>query len=329
MIDALSLRVRGGRGGAGCISFLREKYRPKGGPNGGDGGCGGSVWIEATRRETTLSPLSRKTFHEARSGGGGAGRERAGADADDLVLMVPEGTIIRDVSTGAILKDLAREGDRVCVAKGGRGGRGNRKFASSVNRTPRRADPGEEGEIRRISLELRVLADVGLVGFPNAGKSSLLRALSRAKPKVAAYPFTTLHPVLGVVETESFETFTVAEVPGLLEGAHGGRGLGDRFLRHLGRTRFVLYLIDFSEPRTKDPRDDFEALRREVGAFSKDLAARPCAIVATKMDLEAARERLASVRKSFPSTRYPVAALRGDGIPARKEALARRITGSP
>jgi len=243
-IDEADITVIGGDGGNGCVSFRREKHVPRGGPDGGDGGDGGSVLVEAREGLNTLAHLSGRHHWRAGRGAHGTGKDRHGRKGEDVIVPVPPGTVIRDADRGTVLKDLTDPGARVCVAAGGRGGRGNTHFASPTHQTPRRAEPGEPGQRRRLSLELKLIADVGLLGRPNAGKSTLLARLSSARPKVAAYPFTTTEPVLGIVELSGERRFVMADIPGLIEGAHRGAGLGDAFLRHVERTRLLVHLVD-------------------------------------------------------------------------------------
>lgn len=283
LIDEVVIRAIAGSGGRGCVSFRREKYVPYGGPNGGNGGRGGSVYLEATRDKTSLLDFKYQPKYEAKRGQHGMGSEMDGAGGDDLVLKVPLGTLVYDEVSGALLCDLTKDGARFCCAKGGRGGRGNRMFATSTNRAPKVAGPGEEGEERDLKLELRLIADLGLLGFPNAGKSTFLRAVSQARPKTAAYPFTTLEPNLGVVNHKD-QTFVVADLPGLIEGASQGAGLGFKFLRHVARNRALLHLVDSSEP-LETLINNIEVIRKEVREFDPSLEERPEILVFTKMDL--------------------------------------------
>ena len=294
-VDEIDIFVKGGDGGAGCVSFRREKYVPRGGPDGGDGGDGGSVWLEADPALTTLLDFHYRRHYHAERGTHGEGSNRHGATGRDLVLRVPAGTVVTDRATGELLGDLAAPGQRVLAIAGARGGRGNARFASSTNRAPRRADLGRPGPERWLHLELRLLADVGVIGFPNAGKSTLVSRLSAARPKIADYPFTTLEPTLGIVRVDAERSFVIADLPGLIPGAAEGKGLGHRFLRHTERTRLLLHVLDLDPQTGRDPVDDREALDRELRAYSPELAARPQLLVANKADLpEAAsrRERL-------------------------------------
>jgi GTPase len=305
-IDRAKIRVRGGNGGNGVTAFRREKFVPRGGPSGGDGGRGGDVWLVADASLNTLLHLRYNPEHTAGRGGHGEGSNRSGKDGEDVVVRVPAGTQVFDSETGELYADLSEDGGRWLAAQGGRGGFGNAHFASSTNRAPRYHQEGGEGEERELQLELKLLADVGLVGFPNAGKSTLISTISAAKPKVADYPFTTLEPHLGVVDLGEFRTFVVADIPGLIEGAHAGAGLGDRFLRHVERTKLLLHLVDISSLSGRDPVSDYEIINRELRAYDEQLAGRPQFVVATKLDaldepgrLERLRERAAADGREF------------------------------
>lgn len=283
-VDEATIMVEAGRGGNGCVSFRREKYIPRGGPDGGDGGGGGSIWLVAKAGLTTLVDFRTQRRFRAQSGQPGAGRQKSGASGDDLEVPVPVGTLVYEADTGEFIGDLAQSSSRLLVAHGGRGGLGNVHFKSSVNRAPRRFTPGTEGESRRLRLELKLLADVGLVGLPNAGKSSLLAAVSAARPKVAGYPFTTLYPELGVVRLGPERSFVIADVPGLIEGAAGGHGLGTRFLRHVERTRLLFHLVDLAPAEGFDP-GVVRTIERELAEHSPQLAARERWLVFSKADL--------------------------------------------
>jgi GTP-binding protein len=283
-VDEATITVRSGDGGRGCVSFRRERFIPKGGPDGGDGGRGGDVRVAASPRKRTLYDFRSRRQFRASNGRGGEGGQRTGRGGDDLVIEVPLGTLVFDADDGAPLADLTGPEDAVVVARGGRGGCGNLHFKSSTHRTPRFAQPGEPGETRNLRLELKLLADVGIVGFPNAGKSTLISALSAARPRIADYPFTTVTPNLGVV-TDGGDPFVVADVPGLIEGAHAGAGLGIRFLRHLERTRLLVHLIDAAEIDPDAPLERYNAIQRELTRYSVDLAGRPQVVVFSKMDL--------------------------------------------
>jgi GTP-binding protein len=287
-IDEATIEVLAGDGGNGCVSFRREKYIPLGGPDGGDGGDGGSVWLVADRRVNTLVDFRHNRRFLAQRGENGMGRNRTGKSGEDLIVSVPAGTRVHDEESGELIGDLVEDGQRLLVARGGFHGLGNTRFKSSTNRTPRQSKPGTSGEHRRLHLELRLLADVGLLGLPNAGKSTLIRAVSAARPKVADYPFTTLQPNLGVVSISAHRSFVMADVPGLIAGAAGGAGLGIRFLKHLARTRLLLHLVDIGTPG--DPRADVVTILNELQQFSPELAARERWLVLTKVDLLSAGE---------------------------------------
>lgn len=298
-LDEARIHVAAGDGGNGCVAFRREKGVPKGGPSGGDGGDGGSVWLVADENLNTLYPFRFKKRFAAGRGGHGEGSNCHGANGAPLDVFVPVGTVAVDAETGESLGDLTAHGQRLVVAKGGRGGRGNSRFATSTYRTPRRADPGTEGERRDLALELKLLADVAIVGFPNAGKSTLIAAISAARPKIADYPFTTLVPNLGVVSWDRFRTFVAADVPGLIEGAHEGHGLGIRFLKHVERSRLLLHLVDASALDPENPGADAEktiaVIENELGSFAPELAARERVLVASKSEI-ASEEQIAAVR---------------------------------
>lgn len=296
-IDRTKIRVQGGHGGNGVTAFRREKFVPRGGPSGGDGGRGGDVWLLADSSLNTLLHLRYNPEHKAGRGRHGEGSNRAGHDGEDVVVRVPVGTQIFDADTGELAEDLAEDGARWLAARGGRGGFGNAHFATSTNRAPRYHQDGSEGEKRELQLELKLLADVGLVGFPNAGKSTLISTVSAARPKIADYPFTTLEPHLGVVDLGDFRTFVVADIPGLIEGAHSGSGLGDRFLRHIERTKLLLHLVDVSSSSGRDPESDYETVNRELVAYNPDLALRPQLVVATKIDALDEPERLEKLKR--------------------------------
>jgi len=282
LIDLARIQCRSGPGGKGCVSFRREKYVPKGGPDGGDGGKGGDVWLEADAHVRTLLDCRERPQYRAGNGEPGSGARRSGADGDDLVVHLPPGTVVKDSATGEPLADLVHAGDRFRVARGGRGGRGNARFATATHQAPRRADPGEPGEERAVELELKLIADVGLVGLPNAGKSTLLSRITRARPKIADYAFTTLEPNLGIVALDGERTFVVADLPGLIEGASQGKGLGLQFLRHVERTQVLALLIDVT---TEDPAGTLALLEREIAAYSPALAEKPRRVVLSKADL--------------------------------------------
>ncbi len=313
-VDRVTINVRGGDGGNGCLAFRREKYVPRGGPSGGDGGNGGSVILRAAQGVTNLAHLSSQRHWKGERGEHGLGSDCHGRGANDLTIDVPAGTIIRDRDRGNLLRDLKVLGEVVVVAKGGKGGFGNKHFKSSTNRAPRQVEKGEVGEERWITLELKVIADVGLVGLPNAGKSTLLSRISRAHPEIADYPFTTKYPNLGAVY-EGDRSFVVADIPGLIEGAHEGHGLGHEFLRHVERTRVLVHLVDCQPTDGSDPVQNYRTIRSELEKYSPALAARPEILVVTKLDLtgsEAARERISA---ELCRDLLPISAVTGKGLP--------------
>ncbi len=318
-IDEADIRVEAGSGGRGCVSFRREKFVPRGGPDGGDGGDGGSVYLVAREGVNTLADFRVKRRFRAESGRGGAGKDMTGAAGADLEIEVAKGTEVHDLDTGEKLGDLTHDGERLLVAKGGQGGRGNARFKTSVNRAPRQFDPGESGESRRLKLALKLLADVGLLGAPNAGKSTLTRAVSAARPKVADYPFTTLHPQLGVVRVDTDRSFVIADIPGLIEGAAAGAGLGIQFLKHLERTRLLLHVVDAcADLSGGDVVATYRAVEGELGQYSDALADRPRWLVLNKLDLLPAAQRkkrtAAIVKKlKWKGPVYGISALTADG----------------
>jgi GTPase len=291
-VDYAKIYVKAGDGGRGCVSFRREKYVPKGGPNGGDGGRGGHVVFVATRELNTLLDLRYKREYHAERGQHGMGKKMHGRDGKDLVIPVPVGTIVKDADTGETLYDLEKENMEVVVARGGRGGQGNSHFATPTRQAPRYAQPGEEGDEKSLVIELKLLADVGLIGLPNAGKSTLISVISSARPKIADYPFTTLVPNLGVVKFEDYRSFVVADIPGLIEGAHRGVGLGFQFLRHVERTSLLLHLVDVSEMGEGDPVDNLEKINRELELYSPELAKKPQVVIGSKTDVAGDGQRL-------------------------------------
>jgi GTP-binding protein len=326
-VDEAEIRIEAGHGGKGCVSFRREKFIPRGGPDGGDGGDGGSVYFVVAEGMNTLADFRVRRRFKAANGRGGSGRDKAGAAGDDLHVNVPNGTEITDIDTGERLGDLTHVGQSLLVAKGGEGGKGNARFKSSTNRAPRRAQPGQPGEARRLNLALKLLADVGLLGSPNAGKSTLTRALSAARPKVADYPFTTLHPQLGVVRVDRERSFVLADIPGLIEGAAEGTGLGIQFLKHLERNRLLLHLVDASaELVSGDPVADLRAVETELERYSARLSKLPRWLVLNKVDLlpAADRERMLAdivARCGWDGPVFAISALTGEGT----QALAREI----
>lgn len=308
-IDRAKIRIKGGGGGNGVTAFRREKFVPRGGPSGGDGGRGGDVWIVADASLNTLLHLRYNPEHNAPRGRHGEGSNCSGRDGEDLTVRVPVGTQIFDSETGELLHDLAVDQARWLAARGGRGGFGNAHFATSTNRAPRYHQSGSEGEERELQLELKLLADVGLVGFPNAGKSTLISTISAAHPKIADYPFTTLEPNLGVVDLGDYRTFVVADIPGLIEGAHSGAGLGDRFLRHIERTKLLLHLVDVSSASGRETVTDYQTVNHELRAYNPELAERPQIVVATKIDALEDSERLESLREQAEADGRPFYAI--------------------
>lgn len=330
-IDEVKISVQSGQGGAGCVSFRREKFIPRGGPDGGDGGRGGDVVFEVSGSISTLLDLRQRPHLKAGRGGHGMGKDRHGAGGKDLRIAVPPGTLIKDAESGEILADLLEPGESVVLLKGGRGGQGNARFATSTNKAPKFAQPGEPGEERKLKLELKLLADVGLFGFPSVGKSSFITRISAARPKIADYPFTTLTPHLGVVAYKNYRSFVVADIPGLIEGAHQGAGLGHRFLKHVERTRLLLHILDLSWMPERDPIREYEALNRELLLFDEELARKPQIVVVNKLDLPQVRDNLGKVIPYFNKLGikvYPVSSVTGEGVPALLDAIAERLWGS-
>jgi GTPase len=299
-VDEAVIHVKAGDGGDGCVSFRREKYVPKGGPDGGDGGDGGSVILEADNNKNTLMDFAGRHHWKAKRGTAGMGKKMAGVGGDDLLIHVPPGTLVFDAELGVLLADLDAAGKQVVAARGGKGGRGNWHFKSANHQTPRFAEPGTDGQERMLRLELKLIADVGLVGMPNAGKSTLLRSVSAARPKVADYPFTTLDPQLGIVELDGDRRLVLADIPGLIEGAGRGLGLGHAFLRHIERTRVIVHLLDLYPLDGSDPAENYHVIRRELEAFSPALAAKREVIVANKMDLAIDNSALDHLRAELP-----------------------------
>jgi len=337
-VDEVDIHVEAGNGGRGCLAFRREKFVPRGGPSGGDGGHGGSVYVVASPHINTLINFRFHPEFSAERGEHGMGSNRTGHGGADLELEVPIGTLVYEKTDDPdqalrLVADLADEGQKVLVAKGGRGGLGNARFATSTNRAPRKVQPGEPGEIKDLRLELKLLADVGLVGFPNAGKSTLISRISAARPKIADYPFTTLTPNLGVVRLSDERSFVVADVPGLIEGAHRGLGLGHQFLRHLERTKVLVHLVDVSGASGRDPVEDLDTVRRELELFQPTLAAKPQIVAANKIDAldPSLSDAIAGLKKRAAALDLPflqVSAATGQGIPELLEAMWRRLAGS-
>jgi GTP-binding protein len=327
-IDEVRILVKAGDGGNGCLAFRREKFVPRGGPSGGDGGRGGDVILVSSEHENTLLKFRYNPEHKAERGRHGEGSNRTGADGQSLEVQVPVGTVVYDESTGARLYDFTHPGERFTLASGGRGGKGNARFATSTHQAPTEHEPGRPGEEKRLRLELKLLADVGLVGFPNAGKSTLISRLSAARPKIADYPFTTLEPNLGVVELPDYRSFVVADIPGLIEGAHEGHGLGIQFLRHIERTRLLVHLVDVSEASGRDPVQDFETVMDELASFSRDLVSKPMLVAASKMDVAQDPARVLALRLHVVErgmAYFEISSATGLGIEKLKFAMAERV----
>ena len=317
-VDEATIKVAAGNGGAGCLSFRREKYIERGGPDGGDGGDGGSVYLQADVHLNTLIDFRYQRIYKAKNGQPGMGRDRRGKSADDLVAKVPMGTVVFDQDTGEMIGELLHDGDRLCVAKGGFHGIGNARFKSSTNRAPRETTPGSSGETRNLKLELRLLADVGMLGLPNAGKSTFIKAVSNATPKVADYPFTTLYPSLGVVRVQEYQSFVISDIPGLIAGAHTGTGLGIRFLKHLSRTRLLVHLVDLSDDQ-QDCVESINTILNELKAFSEELYAKERWLVFNKIDM-------LNEEQSNKRIKETVDALQWQGPVYMISALARKNT---
>jgi GTP-binding protein len=316
-VDEASIAVRGGNGGAGCVSLRREKYRPKGGPDGGNGGDGGNVVFRVDTGLSTRLDLKFQRRGEAENGEPGRGKDQHGKGGEDRIVCVPLGTVVRDIETAEIIADLDAPDAQTVVAQGGRGGRGNATYATSTNQAPRRSQPGTPGEARQLRLELHLMADVGLVGFPNVGKSTLIARVSAARPRIADYPFTTLAPNLGVVRWGDDRSFVLADIPGLIEGAHTGQGLGLRFLRHVSRTTLLIHLLDAGGLSGRDPLDDFDTINRELGHFDSSLAAKPQIVVGNKIDLLDSPVRIEELIRRFDERGihlWPLSAVTGEGV---------------
>jgi GTPase len=328
-IDEVEIEVEAGRGGDGCVSFRREKYVPRGGPDGGDGGNGGSVILTAREGVDSLMALAHRKHWKAKNGQPGQGANRHGASADDLVIPVPPGTVVIDAVYGHVLKDLAADGDSVIAARGGMGGKGNTRFKSSTNQAPRQSTPGGEGERRRLRLELKVIADVGLVGRPNAGKSTLLSRLSRARPEIADYPFTTKHPNLGRVQVDFDRSFVMADIPGLIEGAHAGAGLGHEFLRHIQRAGILVHLVEPQPLDGTDPVANYRAIRDELRRFDPALAEREEFVAVTKADLPDAPEIRRKLSAELGRDVLLISAVTGEGLNTLVGAIAKALSPEP
>ena len=316
-VDKVKIFLKAGHGGAGCISFRREKWVPKGGPNGGDGGNGGSIYIQVDKQLKTLIDLYHHPHIKADDGERGEGSNRAGKSGKDISISVPVGTVVKDAETEDIIADLVNPDDPILLAQGGRGGKGNAWFATATHQTPRIAQPGESGVEKTLILELKLIADVGLVGYPNAGKSTLLSRISAAKPKIADYPFTTREPMLGQVKIETGKSFVVADIPGLIDGAHSGRGLGHEFLRHIERTKILIHLVDIQPVDDSDPFENFKAITQELELYNPGLASRPQIVVLNKLDLVHEKNKITNLKRKIVKQGYEVfsiSALTGAGI---------------
>ncbi len=326
-IDRVKIEVRAGHGGPGCVSFRREAYVPRGGPNGGDGGKGADVVLVADKQLGTLIDLRYQQHYYAEKGEQGRGKEQSGADGKDTIIRVPVGTIVNDAETRTMIVDLDTDGMTYIIARGGRGGKGNTFFKTATNQAPRHAQPGEPGEEQWLYLELKLLADVGLVGFPNAGKSTLISSISAAKPKIADYPFTTLSPVLGVVKPEGRRSFVVADIPGLIENAHKGAGLGFEFLRHVERTSILLHMVDVSGMVPGDPVENFQKINKELELYSEALLKKSMAVAATKIDAADPEkvEELTTYCREQGYAFFPISAVTGAGLPSLLNFLADKV----
>lgn len=327
-VDEAKIYAKSGRGGRGCVSFRREKFVPRGGPNGGDGGDGGDVIVIGRENMTSLLDYHYKQHYRAQNGEHGRGKDQHGKNAPALLVPVPIGTVVRDFFTGEILGDITADNQTLVVASGGRGGRGNARFATSTNQAPRYAQPGEEGEEKTLILELRLLADVGIIGFPNAGKSTLISRISAARPRIADYPFTTLIPNLGVVSYNEGKTFVVADIPGLIKGAHEGVGLGIKFLRHIERTKVLIHLLDLSPFTERNPIEDYHIMNEELEAYSPELKNKPQIIAPNKIDITEAKEKLEEIETYFKKLGikvFPISSATGEGVKELIEEVWKRL----
>ena len=324
-IDRAHIWVKAGDGGHGCVSFRRERFIPKGGPDGGDGGDGGDVYFQAVENLDTLLDFAGKHHWQAMNGQPGSGNNKHGSDGEDLIIKVPPGTLIYDTDLDLMLKDMNEVGLKVRVCKSGKGGKGNKAFATSTNQTPRYAEQGKKGQERNIRLELKLIADVGLVGMPNAGKSTLISRCSAARPKIADYPFTTIEPVLGIVELSDFRRYVMADIPGLIEGAHAGAGLGHEFLKHIERTTLLVHILDIMPPDGSDPADNYRTIRSELEKHSKALAAKPEIIVANKIDLDPDGKIIKQLTKKLKEEVHAISAVTGQGTRELSEFLWQKV----
>ncbi len=328
-VDRVTLYVKGGDGGRGCLSFRREKYVPRGGPDGGDGGAGGAVIVRAVAGADNLAPIAHIKHWRAEKGGAGGSANCHGRKAPDLIIDVPPGTLVRDRDRGHVLRDLTEAGQQVTVARGGKGGRGNKAFATAVNRAPREYEPGTPGEERWIVLELKTIADAGLIGLPNAGKSTLLSRLSRAQPEIADYPFTTKHPNLGIVTIGGERTLALADLPGLIEGAHSGVGLGHEFLRHVERTRVLVHLVEPLPPDGSDPLENYRTVRRELYLYGQALAAKPEVVAVSKAELTGSDEVRQRLERELGREVLAISAVTGQGLSRLVGAVAELLAMMP
>jgi len=324
-VDEAQIWIKAGDGGHGCVSFRREKFIPKGGPDGGDGGDGGNVYFQAVENLDTLIDFAGKHHWQAQKGQPGSSNNKHGANGDDLIIKVPPGTLIYDTDLDLMLKDLSEIDVKVRVCRGGRGGRGNKSFATAINQTPRNAKPGKPGGQRNLRLELKLIADVGLVGMPNAGKSTLISRCSAARPKIADYPFTTIEPVLGIIELSGFRRFVMADIPGLIEGAHTGAGLGHDFLKHIERTTLIVHILDIMPTDGSDPAENYRAIRSELEQHSNILAQKQEIIVANKADLDPDSETVEELRKKLNAEVHAISAVTGSGIKELSEFLWQKV----
>jgi GTP-binding protein len=324
-IDQAQIWVKAGNGGHGCISFRRERFIPKGGPDGGDGGRGGNVYFEAADDLDTLLDFAGKHHWQARNGQPGSGNNKHGSNGDDLIIKVPPGTLIYDTDLDLLLKDMNEAGLKVCVCKSGKGGKGNKAFATATSQTPRYAEPGTKGQERNIRLELKLIADVGLVGMPNAGKSTLISRCSAARPKIADYPFTTIEPVLGIVELSDYRRFVMADIPGLIEGASDGAGLGHDFLKHIERTTIIVHILDIMPTDGSDPVENYKAIRSELENYSKALAQKQEIIVANKIDLDPDGKIVKELTEKLQQPVHPISAVTGSGTKELSELLWQKV----
>jgi len=324
-VDQAQIWIKAGEGGHGCVSFRREKFIPKGGPDGGDGGDGGDVYFQAVENLDTLIDFAGKHHWQAQKGQPGSSNNKHGANGQELIIKVPPGTLIYDTDLDLLLKDLSEIEIKVRVCRGGRGGRGNKSFATATNQTPRNATPGKPGQQRNIRLELKLIADVGLLGMPNAGKSTLISRCSAARPKIADYPFTTIEPVLGIIELSDFRRFLMADIPGLIEGAHTGAGLGHDFLKHIERTTVLVHILDIMPTDGSDPAENYRAIRSELENHSKALAQKPEIVVANKTDLDTDGETVEKLRNKLNTQVHSISAVTGSGIKELSEFLWQKV----